>query len=88
MAHDHRKPATRIRIGSAPAGQSTPLTAMRLIYIIVNGALIVLGYIAMVKTDLSSPNPFYSSVLPVVDMIYCIYLLLLVFVEAYNHTWR
>lgn len=61
---------------------------MRLTYIVVNGVLIVLGYLAMVKTDLSSPDPFYSAFLPVVDMVYCIYLLLLMFIEIYNRTWR
>lgn len=61
---------------------------MRPAYIIVNGILIFLGYLAFSHTDLDSADSFYSSVLPVIDMVYCIYLLLLVFVEIYNRTWR
>lgn len=61
---------------------------MRLGYIIVNGILIFLGYLAISHTDLNSPDSFYSSVLPLIDMVYCIYLLLLLFVEVYNRTWR
>lgn len=61
---------------------------MRLTYIIVNAALISLGYLAWINTDLSSPDPFYSAFLPVVDMLYCVYLLLLMFIEIYNRTWR
>lgn len=61
---------------------------MRLAYVIVNGLLIFWGYQAMVHTDLNSPDHFYSMVLPLVDMVYCIYLLLLMFVEIYKRTWR
>lgn len=61
---------------------------MRPIYLIVNGVLIFLGYLAFIFTDFDSPDPFYSAVLPLVDMVYCIYLLLLMFVEIYNRTWR
>lgn len=61
---------------------------MRIGYILVNGILIFLGYLAVKNTDFSSPDPFYSAVLPLVDMVYCIYLLLLMFVEIYNRTWR
>lgn len=61
---------------------------MRLGYIIVNGILIFLGYLAVVHTDFSHPDPFYSVILPLVDMIYFVYLLLLMFIEIYNRTWR
>ncbi len=61
---------------------------MRPIYLIVNGMLIFLGYLAFTFTDFDSPDPFYSVFLPLVDMVYCIYLLLLMFVEIYNRTWR
>lgn len=61
---------------------------MRLIYVAVNGVLIFLGYLAVINTDLASPDPFYSAVLPLVDMLYGMYLLLLMFIEIYNRTWR
>lgn len=61
---------------------------MRLIYVAINGVLIFLGYLAMVNTDFASPDRFYSVVLPLIDMIYCVYLLLLMFIEIYNRTWR
>lgn len=61
---------------------------MRVAYIVVNGLLIFLGYQGFVHTDLNSPDYFYSAVLPIVDMVYCIYLLLLMFTEIYNRTWR
>lgn len=61
---------------------------MRRTYILVNGALILLGYLAFVNTDFDSPDRFRSVVLPLIDMVYCIYLLLLLLVEVYNRTWR
>ncbi len=61
---------------------------MRMAYILINGVLIYLGYWAITHTDLSSPDFFYSAVLPIVDMVYCIYLLLLMFIEIYNRTWK
>jgi len=61
---------------------------MRLVYIIVNGILIFLGYLAVVNTDFDHPDPFYSVTLPLIDMVYCTYLLLLAFIEIYNNTWR
>jgi len=61
---------------------------MRIAYILINGVLIYLGYWSITHTDLSSPDSFYSAVLPVVDMIYCMYLLLLMFIEIYNRTWK
>lgn len=61
---------------------------MRVGYLVVNGLLIFLGYQGMIHTDLSSPDRFYSVVLPLVDMVYCTYLLLLMFIEIYNRTWR
>jgi len=61
---------------------------MRWGYIIVNGVLIFLGYLAITHTDFDNPDPFYSAVLPLIDMVYCIYLLLLMFNEIYNRTWR
>ena len=61
---------------------------MRLGYLLVNGVLIFLGYLAITHTDLDSPDPFYSAVLPLIDMVYCVYLLLLMFIEIYNQTWR
>lgn len=61
---------------------------MRVGYLVINGILIFLGYLAVTHTDLDSPDRFYSAVLPLVDMVYCMYLLLLMFIEIYNHTWR
>lgn len=61
---------------------------MRLMYVVVNGVLIFLGYLAVANTDLSSPDRFHSVFLPLVDMVYCMYLLLLMFIEIYNRTWR
>lgn len=61
---------------------------MRIAYLVINGVLIFLGYLAVTHTDLNSPDPFYSVVLPVIDMLYCTYLLLLMFIEIYNRTWR
>lgn len=61
---------------------------MRLGYVAVNGILIYLGYLAVVHTDFDHPDPFYSVTLPLVDMVYCVYLLLLMFIEIYRRTWR
>lgn len=61
---------------------------MRLGYVAVNGILIYLGYLAVAHTDFDHPDPFYSVTLPLVDMVYCIYLLLLMFIEIYRRTWR
>lgn len=61
---------------------------MRRVYIIINGILIFLGYLAVVNTDFGSPNAFYSMFLPLIDIVYFIYLLLLMFIEIYNRTWR
>jgi len=61
---------------------------VRIGYIVVNGILIFLGYLCFLYTDLDSPDTFYSVTLPLLDMLYCIYLLLLMFVEIYNRTWR
>ncbi|MAA74945.1 MAG: hypothetical protein CMN28_09575 [Salinisphaeraceae bacterium] len=61
---------------------------MRPWYIAINGVLIFLGYLAFKATDLDSPDPFYSVTLVLVDMVYCMYLLLLLFIEIYNRTWR
>lgn len=61
---------------------------MRITYIVINGILIFLGYLAVVNTDFGHPDAFYSVILPLIDIVYFIYLLLLMFIEIYNRTWR
>lgn len=61
---------------------------MRMAYLLINAVLIYSGYWAFTHTDLSNPDSFYSVVLPIVDMVWCIYLLLLMFIEIYNRTWK
>lgn len=61
---------------------------MRAGYVVINGILIFLGYLAVTHTDFDHPDTFYSVTLPLIDMVYLIYLLILMFTEIYNRTWR
>ncbi len=54
--------------------------------LIVHGAIISLGIWGFRHTDLNSDDPFESVTLVLLDIVFCIYLLLLVFIESWNRT--
>ena len=60
----------------------------RKLWIAFNAVVIYLGYQGIRATDFYHPDPFYSITLPVLDIVYLVWLLLLVIIESYNRTWK
>lgn len=56
--------------------------------LLVHGVIILLGIWSFNNTDLDSPEPFLSVTLPLMDVIFCIYLLLLLFIEIWRRGSR
>jgi hypothetical protein len=52
--------------------------------LLVHGVIMILGVWGFKHTDIQSEDPFESSTLVLMDMIFCIYLLMMVFIES----WR
>ena len=52
--------------------------------LIVHGIIISLGVWAFRKTDIHREDPFLSSTLPLLDALFCVYLLALLFIEIWN----
>lgn len=60
----------------------------RRIWIIANAIIIYLGYRGIRATDFDHPDPFYSITLPLLDMAFLAWLLILVGLESYRKTWQ
>lgn len=56
--------------------------------LLIHGCIISLGIWGFRKTDLESPDPFLSSTLPLLDALFCIYLLLMMFIEIWRRGSR
>lgn len=56
--------------------------------ILVHGLIILLGIGSFRHTDLDSPDPFLSVTLPLMDVVFCVYLLLLLFIEIWRRGSR
>ena len=56
--------------------------------LLVHGALCSLGVWAFNKTDIHSEDPFLSTTLPMLDMLFCVYLLSLLFIAVFNRGHR
>ncbi len=54
--------------------------------LLFHAAVISLGVWGIRHTDLSSNDPFESGTLVLLDILFCIYLLLMVFIESWNRT--
>ena len=52
--------------------------------LLVHSIIITLGIWGFRHTDLNSSDPFESVTLVLMDILFCIYLLLMVFIEAWN----
>lgn len=59
---------------------------MRIVWILFNAVVIYLGVKAIRLTDFNSPDYFYSATLPLIDMLFCIYLLIVVIIESWRAT--
>ncbi len=58
------------------------------IRLIVHGIIMLLGVWSFKHTDIHSDDPFEAQTLVLMDMLFCIYLLLMVFIESWRHTHR
>ncbi len=92
MAHPYidpkrKRPSTegqrraRARHFAAQAAHEARGNKLRLL---VHGVIICLGIWAFRHTDIHSDDPFESATLVLLDMLFCIYLLLMLFIES----WR
>ena len=57
------------------------------LWIIFNAIVIYAGYQGIRLTDFYSSDTFYSITLPMIDIVFLIYMLLLVVHQAYRRTW-
>lgn len=77
----NRARAERTRQVARQIAQEARREKLRLL---VHGVIILLGIWSFKNTDLDSPEPFLSVTLPLMDIVFCVYLLLLLFIEI----WR
>lgn len=86
---DPRKPRPMTQQGRAAkaralARQKASEARRQKLRLLVHGAIIMLGIWGFKHTDVHSDDPFESVTLVLMDILFCIYLLLLVFIESWN----
>lgn len=88
---DPRKPRPLTKTGRAAkareiARQRAAEARRQKLRLLIHGSIITLGIWGFRHTDLSSDDPFESVTLVLLDIVFCIYLLLMVFIESWNRT--
>ncbi len=84
-AVSRRTRAERMRLLAEQARADARRNRLRLL---VHGALITLGLWGVHRTDIHADDPFLSVTLPMLDLLFCVYLLCLTFIESFRRSHR
>lgn len=72
----------------AMAAQRAAEARRERIRLVVHGIIMLLGIWSFRHTDVHSDDPFESGTLLLMDMLFCVYLLCMLFIEVWRRTTR
>lgn len=83
-------------VGQRARARKTELLARQLaeearrdkLRVVVHGLIIAIGIWSFRKADIHSDDPFLATTLPLMNAVFCIYLLLLLFIEIWRRGSR